>query len=77
MDDAANDAVTFHLTQLLDEHLLRDAGYRPLQLRETQHVAAEEPEQDQKLPPALQELERFFDVIRGRLRRRRTPLTLG
>ncbi len=42
MDDSSNDAIDLHLAKLLDEHLLRDRGNHPLQLREAEHLAAEE-----------------------------------
>jgi len=36
--------VAFQLSQLLDQHLLRDGGYRPLQLGKSQHGPGEEVE---------------------------------
>ena len=61
---APHNPVRFHLTKLLDQHLLGDRGYRALQFREAPHVAAEQLKQDQQLPPTLQDLQGFLDALR-------------
>jgi len=64
VDDSSHDSVGFQLAELLHEHLLRDRRYRTLQVGEAQNLAAEQMEQDQQLPPALDELERLLDAVR-------------
>ena len=68
-DDAAHDAVAFHLAKLLDQHLLRDGRDRPLEVGKPHDVAAEQVEQDDQLPPALQQLQHVFNAFGGRLPR--------
>jgi hypothetical protein len=65
VNHATNDAVAFHLTELLDEHLLGDPGDRALELGEAQDMTTEEPEQDDELPSALEELQSLLHVVRG------------
>ena len=65
VDDSPHHAVVFHLAKLLDQHLLGNCGNGPLQLRESQDVPAEQMEEDQELPPALEDLERLLHVPRG------------
>jgi len=64
--DAPDDPVALHLAELLDQHLLRDARDRPFQLREAQHLAAEQVKEDHQLPAALQELQGLLDMGGGR-----------
>ena len=77
MDDSSNDAIDLHLAKLLDEHLLRDRGNRPLKLREAEHLAAEEMKQDQQLPATLQDPEGVLDTLGRRSWGEATSLTLG
>src|SRR6202162_5810077 len=46
VDDPSDHAVVFHLSKLLDQHLLGNRRNSPLQLREAQDLPAEEVEQD-------------------------------
>ncbi len=64
MDDAAHDAITFHLPKLLDQHLLRDAWDGSLQVGETQELAAEKMKQDHELPSTFQHLEGLLHAVR-------------
>jgi hypothetical protein len=75
VDDAPDDAVELHLPELLNEHLLRDRRDRPFQVREAQHLASEEMEQDQQLPAALQNFEGILDASGPSSRRRILTLT--
>jgi hypothetical protein len=75
VDGAPDDAVGFHLPELLDEHLLRDRRDRPFQIREAQHFASEEMEQDHQLPAALQDLESILDALGSVIRRQILALT--
>jgi hypothetical protein len=71
MDLPQHQPLRFQLPQLLREHLLRDAGDQPLQLREAAHLAAKQLEQDDELPSSFQEPQGHFDVDRrgqGRVR---------
>src|SRR5258706_7467276 len=72
IDRADNDAVMLQAAELLDEHLLRDADDPALQLREAHRTVAEEMEENDHLPSALQNLQRLFDDARGH-RGRFTP----
>ena len=69
MDDSSDDPIGFHLAKLLDEHFLRNRGNRLFQLREAEHVAAEEMKQDQQFPASPQNLEGILDTPSGRSRR--------
>lgn len=66
VNDPADDAVPLHLPELLDQHLLRDRGDRSLQLRKSEHLSAEQMEEDHQLPPAFENLEGLFDTAGGR-----------
>jgi len=66
VDDPPDNAIAFHLAQLLDQHLLRDAGNRPFEFREAQHLAAEQVEQDQQLPLPFKNPESLFDCQSSR-----------
>jgi len=57
------------IAKLLDEHFLRNRGNRPLEVREAEHLAAEEMKQDYELPASLQNLEGILDTSGGRSRR--------
>lgn len=59
-----DDAVFFKLAELLGEHLLSDGGNGPLQVGKAHDLAAEELEEDQKLPAALQHAESTLDTLR-------------
>lgn len=63
VDNAPHDAVTLHLPELLDQHLLRHTRYRPLKIREPQDIAAEQVKQDHQLPPAFEQLQRGLDAF--------------
>jgi hypothetical protein len=75
MDEAPHEAIGFHLTQLLGEHLLGDGGDRALQIREAPHLAAEEMKQDHQFPAPLENPEHVLDAARSRRRRRIDLLT--
>ncbi len=66
MDDPPNNSVYLHLAKLLDQHLLRDARYRPFEFGESQQIAAEQMEQDYQLPLAFENLERLLYTVGGR-----------
>src|SRR6267142_2770610 len=68
VNDAAHDAIAFHLAQLLSEHLLRDARNCPLQLREALHLPTEQSEEDLELPSTLEEPQRVLDPQGSRFR---------
>jgi len=76
MDDPPHDPVVLHLAKLLDQHLLRDRGYRPFQIGKAKHVAAEQMEKDQELPSAFEKPERLLDSAGRGDRRVRTLLTV-
>ena len=42
VDNPPDNAVALQLPELLDQHLLRDRGYRPLKIGEAKHLPAEE-----------------------------------
>src|SRR4051812_4275589 len=65
VDRSHHEAVGLQTTQLLPEHLLRDGGYRPLQVGEAHHLAAEEVKENHQLPAALEQVEGRFDVVGG------------
>jgi len=52
---APHDAVALHLTQLLNQHLLRDRWNRTAQLRKPPHLATEQVKQNHQFPPALED----------------------
>jgi hypothetical protein len=61
MHEPPHDAVSFHLPQLLNEHLLGDGGNGAPQFREAPHLTAEQVKQNHQLPAALQDPQHFFD----------------
>jgi hypothetical protein len=65
VDDPPDNAVALQLPELLDQHLLRDRGDGPLKIGEAKHLAAEQMEENHKLPAALQKLERLLNAARG------------
>ena len=65
MDDPPHNPVALHLTKLLDQHLLRDCGYRTFQVGKSKHVSTEQVEKDHELPSPFQKLERLFDSARS------------
>ena len=69
MHGSHDHAVGFEVPQLLRQHLLGDLRNRALQIREAQHLAAEEVKQDQQFPAAVDELQRLLDAFRRRERR--------
>jgi len=69
VDNPPDNAVAFHLPKLLDQHLLRDRGDGPLKIGETKHLAAEQIEEDDQLPAALQKLESLLNTAGGGDRR--------
>src|SRR5258706_4061361 len=75
VDDPPDDSIDLHLPELLDEHLLGDSRDRPFQVREAQHLASEEMEQDHQLPAAPQNLEGILDASGRRSRRQIITLT--
>ncbi len=75
MNDAANDAVLFHLSELLDEHLLRNSRNGSLKLRKPQHGSPEEMKQDYQLPAALENSEGAFHTFGPVSRRLKDILT--
>jgi hypothetical protein len=52
MHKSLYDAVAFHLTQLLNQHLLRDRRNRTAQLGKSRYLAAEQVKQNHQLPAA-------------------------
>ncbi|TCT20871.1 hypothetical protein EDC35_105315 [Thiobaca trueperi] len=56
MDDTSNDAIFLHLTQLLDQHLLRNGRNCAFEIGEPQQLASEQMEQNHKLPSSFENL---------------------
>src|SRR6266850_3961361 len=75
MNHPPHNRVVLQLAKLLDQHLLRDRRYRPLQVGEAQHLSAEQVKQDYELPSAFQKLERLLDTASGGDRRVSATLT--
>jgi hypothetical protein len=46
------------------EHLLRDRGSRSLQVREAEHLAADEMKENRQLPAPLENLKSLLDTLR-------------
>jgi hypothetical protein len=65
VDDPPDNAVALQLSELLDQHLLRDRRYGPLKFGEAKHLAAEQMEEDHQLPTAFKKLERLLNAARG------------
>ena len=63
-----DDPIGFQLAKLLREHLLRNLRNRAFQVGESQHLAAEQMEQDEHLPAAVEQLEGVLDASRCRQR---------
>lgn len=75
--EAGDDAVRFHLPELLDQHLLRDGWDGAFEVGKALKPTTEQVEQDHQLPSPLQHMEGGFDAAGGRHRRVRSGLTLG
>ena len=75
VDDPPHDPVVLHLAKLLDQHLLRDRGYRPFQIGKSKHVSTEQVKEDHELPAAFQKFERLLDSAGSGDRRIPTILT--
>jgi len=75
MHDSSDNTIGLHVAKLLDEHLLRNRGNRAFQIREAEHIAAEEMKQDQQLPAPFQDLEGVLDTLSGSRRGQWTDLT--
>jgi hypothetical protein len=69
MNDAPDDAISFHLAQLLNQHLFGHSGDRAAQLGKAPDVSAEEMEQDHELPSAFENAQHALDAFRGGLDR--------
>lgn len=54
MNDTADNSVSLHLAELLDQHLLGNTGDGAFKVREAQNASTEEMKQDHQLPSALQ-----------------------
>jgi hypothetical protein len=68
MNEAPDDAIAFHLTQLLNQHLFRHGRYGTSQLGESSDLAAEQVKQDHEFPATLEDPHHVFDAFRrGRL----------
>ena len=52
MHDPPDHAIALQLSELLREHLLGNGRYRSLEIREPEHVAAEEMKQNYQFPAA-------------------------
>ena len=76
MDGPPHDPIVLHLAKLLDQHLLRDRGYRPFQIGKSKHVSTEQVKEDHELPAAFQKLERLFDSAGSGVRRVPAILTV-
>jgi len=63
MDYPLHDAVGLQLTKLLREHLLGNCRNRAIQVGKAQSFAAEQMEEDQQLPAALDEPECLLDAL--------------
>jgi hypothetical protein len=64
VDEPPHYAVPLHLTQLLNQHLLRDRRNRTAQLGEPPDLAAKQVKQNHQLPAAVQDAQHFFDAFR-------------
>ncbi len=63
MDDPANDAISLHLAELLDQHFLGHGRDCLFQFREPLQLAPEEMEQDHHLPATFQKSEGVLDAV--------------
>ena len=62
VDDALHDAITLHLPELLDQHLLRDCRNSPFEVREAQNMTAEQVEEDYELPTSFPKILKAFSI---------------
>jgi hypothetical protein len=65
MNEAPDDAVTFHLTQRLNQHFLRHGRYRTSQFREPSDVAAEQVKQNHQFPATFENPEHVLHTPGG------------
>ena len=65
MDNAPDYAVRFHLSKLLNQHLLGNRRYGALQLGKSKNFAAKQMEEYQELPSSFEDLECPLNVMRG------------
>ncbi len=65
VDDPPDNAVALQLPELLDQHLLRDRGYGPFKIGEAKQLPAEQMEENDQLPAALQKLESLLNAARS------------
>lgn len=77
VDDSPDDAIDFHLPELLDEHFLRNGRDRPLKFREPKRLPPEQVKQDDELPATFKEFQRRFDTFRCRRTGVAVRLTFG
>ena len=66
VDNSPNDPMLFQLAQLLNQHLLGNRRDRLFQVGKAQHLAAEQMEQDDEFPPAVENLERALNTFGSR-----------
>ena len=62
MHNSPHNPGAFHLSELLDQHFLRNARDCALKIGKSEQLATEEMEENYKLPPAFQELKRLLDA---------------
>jgi antitoxin component HigA of HigAB toxin-antitoxin module len=77
VDDAENDPILLHVSELLDEHLLRDRRDCAFEIREAHNPASEQVKQDNQFPSPLEQLQGLLDAFRRRLSRVGMHLTFG
>jgi hypothetical protein len=68
MHDPPHYAVALQLPELLGEHLLRDLGNRALEVRESEHLAAEEVKEDHQFPASSDASDSLINASRRRFR---------
>jgi len=61
MNDPSHHAVALQLPELLREHLLRDVGNRAFEVRESEHLAAEEKKEDHQFPASPEARDGLID----------------
>ncbi len=61
MDRPPDHSIHFHLTQLLNQHLLRNFGDCPLQFREPQDLSSKQMKENNQLPASIDHSERVFN----------------
>jgi len=74
INEAANDSIPFHLSKLLNQHLLGHRGDRAPQLGKAPDVTAEQVKQNHELPSTLENAQHVLDALGGG-RDRVFPLT--